>query len=46
MAKFILGVLVGLTIGTLTTTYFSNMSLDDLTVKARAELGRHMRVNN
>lgn len=46
MAKFILGVLVGLTIGTLTTTYFSSMSLDDLTVRARAALGQHMPINN
>jgi hypothetical protein len=46
MAKFILGLLVGLTIGILYGSYFSSGGLNDLTYKARATLSRHMPVNN
>jgi hypothetical protein len=46
MAKFILGVLVGLAIGTIYSSYFSKAELSDLTVKARSELGKHMPMNN
>ena len=46
MAKFTLGLLVGLVIGIVYSSYFSRTELDDLTVKARSELGRHMPINN
>ena len=46
MAKFILGVVVGLAIGLSYSAYFSRSGLNDLTVKARSELGRHMPINN
>lgn len=46
MAKFILGLVVGLVIGSVYSSYFSRSELDDLTVKARSELGRHMPINN
>lgn len=46
MTKFILGVLVGLTIGMLYSSYFSSNELNTLTVKARTELGKHMPINN
>ncbi|HEY2834975.1 MAG TPA: hypothetical protein VGI89_00305 [Rhizomicrobium sp.] len=46
MAKFILGLLVGLAIGIVYSSYFSRGELNDLTVKARGELGRHMPINN
>lgn len=46
MAKFILGLLVGLTVGLIYSSYFTMGGLNDLAVKARAELGRHIPVNN
>lgn len=46
MAKFILGLLLGLTIGMLSASYFSRSELDDLTARARATLGRHIPINN
>jgi hypothetical protein len=46
MAKFILGLLVGLAIGIVYSSYFSRSELNDITVKARGELGRHMPINN
>ena len=46
MAKFILGLLVGLAIGILFGSYFSDGGLNDLTYKARATLARHMPVND
>lgn len=46
MAKFILGLLVGLVIGLVSSPYFSRGELNDLSVKARAELGRHVPINN
>jgi len=46
MAKFILGLVVGLAIGLVYSSYFSKAQLNDLTVKARSELGRHIPVNN
>lgn len=41
MAKFILGLVVGLAIGLVYSSYFSGNQLNDITVKARNELGRH-----
>jgi hypothetical protein len=46
MAKFILGLLVGLLIGIAFSSYFSKSELTELTVKARSELGKHMPINN
>lgn len=46
MAKFILGLMVGLLIGFVYSSYFSKGELSDLTVKARAELGKHVPINN
>jgi hypothetical protein len=46
MAKFILGLVVGLAIGLLYSSYFSKSELNDLTVKARGELGKHLPINN
>jgi hypothetical protein len=46
MAKFILGLLVGIVIGIGYSSYFSRGELNDLTVKARSELGRHIPINN
>ena len=46
MAKFILGLLVGLVIRIGFSSYFSKSELNDLTVKARSELGKHMPINN
>lgn len=46
MAKFILGFLAGLAIGIAFSSYFSKSELNDLTVKARSELGKHMPINN
>jgi hypothetical protein len=46
MAKFILGLLVGLAVGMVYSSYFSKAELNDLTVKARSELGKHMPINN
>ena len=46
MAKFILGLLVGLVIGLVYSSYFTKSELNHLTVKARGELGRHLPINN
>ena len=46
MAKFIGGLLIGIIIGILATTYISDNDLQGLTVKARAALARHMPINN
>jgi len=46
MAKFILGVVLGLAIGLFYSSYFSKSELNELTVKARGELGKHMPINN
>ena len=46
MAKFILGVVVGLAVGIFYSSYFSRSEINDLTLKARAELGKHMPINN
>ena len=46
MAKFILGLLVGLVIGLVYSSYFSRGELNDLTIKARTELGKHVPINN
>ena len=46
MAKFILGLLMGVVVGMLYSSYFSASELNNLTTKARTELGRHMPINN
>ncbi|MEP6830338.1 MAG: hypothetical protein ABI963_08365 [Rhizomicrobium sp.] len=46
MAKFILGLVTGLVIGLLYSSYFASPDLNDLTRKARATMSRHMPVNN
>lgn len=46
MAKFILGLLVGVTVGLLSASYFSSSDLNDLTYKARAAVAKHFPVNN
>jgi predicted small secreted protein len=46
MAKFILGVVLGLAIGLFYSSYFSKEELSDLTVKARGELGKHMPIHD
>ena len=46
MAKFILGLLVGMTVGMLYSSYFAGNDLNDLTNKARAVVARHLPVNN
>jgi hypothetical protein len=46
MVKFILGVVLGLAIGVSYASFFSKGELTDLTGKARAELGRHVPINN
>jgi hypothetical protein len=46
MAKFILGLLVGITIGLLSASYFSSNNLSDLTYKARAAVAKHFPVSN
>jgi hypothetical protein len=46
MAKFIMGLLVGLTIGALSATYFSDKDLNILTEKARSALSRHVPIND
>jgi preprotein translocase subunit SecF len=46
MAKFIMGLLVGVVIGLLSSSYFSAGELNDLTIKARSVVSRHLPVNN
>ena len=46
MAKFILGLLVGVMIGMLSSSYFAGTSLNDLTISARAVAAKHLPVNN
>lgn len=46
MAKFVLGLLMGLIIGMLFSNYVSTSELNNLTAKARTELGKHMPINN
>ena len=46
MAKFILGLLVGLVIGIGYASYFTKSELNDLSAKARSELGKHIPINN
>ena len=46
MAKFILGVVLGLAIGLFYSSYLSKGELNELTAKARGELGRHVPINN
>lgn len=46
MAKFILGVVLGLAIGLSYASFFSKDELSDLTVKARSELGKHMPIHD
>ena len=46
MAKFILGLLVGLAIGFFYSSYFAGHDLNDLTNKARAAVAKHVPVNN
>ncbi len=46
MAKFIMGALVGLTIGILAGSYFASNSLDDFTNMARASLSRFVPMHN
>lgn len=42
MAKFILGLVTGLVLGLLYSSYFAGRDLNDLTVKARAAVSRHI----
>ena len=46
MAKFIMGLLLGITIGILYSSYFSDGGLNDLTNKARSVVSRHLPINN
>jgi hypothetical protein len=46
MAKFILGVVLGLAIGVSSSSFFSRGEISELAGKARAELGRHVPINN
>ncbi|MGZ5922677.1 MAG: hypothetical protein ACXWLT_12995 [Rhizomicrobium sp.] len=46
MAKFIMGLLLGITIGMLYSSYFSDSGWNDLTNKARSVVSRHLPVNN
>ena len=46
MAKFIMGLLLGITIGMLYSSYFSDSGLNDLTNKARSAVSRHLPVGN
>ena len=46
MAKFIIGLLVGIVIGIVYSSYFSIGGLNDLTNQARSVVGRHLPVNN
>jgi hypothetical protein len=46
MAKFITGLLVGIVIGMLYSSYFSSGGLNDLTNKARSVVSRHLPVGN
>jgi hypothetical protein len=46
MAKFILGLLVGLVAGILISPYFIGANVDDLVHRTRAAIGRHVPVND
>jgi uncharacterized membrane protein len=46
MAKFIMGLLVGIVIGIMYSSYFSIGDLNDLTSRARTVISRHLPVNN
>jgi hypothetical protein len=46
MAKFIMGLLLGIIIGLLYSSYFSDGGLNDLASKARSVVSRHLPVNN
>lgn len=46
MAKFILGLVTGLVIGLMYSSYFSIPDWNSLTVKARAMVSQHMPVND
>jgi hypothetical protein len=46
MAKFIMGLLVGIAIGMLFSSSFSDSGLNDLTNKARSMVSRHLPINN
>jgi hypothetical protein len=46
MAKFIMGLLIGVVIGLLSSSYFSTTGLNDLTNRARSAVARHLPVSN
>ena len=46
MAKFLLGLVVGVVISFLYSSYFTGRDLNDLTYKARAAVANHMPVHN
>jgi preprotein translocase subunit SecF len=46
MGKFLAGLLVGLVIGLLSSSYFSGPDLDAFTAKARSMVSKHYPVNN
>lgn len=46
MAKFLMGLLLGITIGMLYSSYFSDGGLSDLANQARSVVSRHVPVNN
>jgi hypothetical protein len=46
MAKFLVGLLAGLVIGFLSSSYFSGRDLNDFARKARSAISRHYPVNN
>jgi hypothetical protein len=46
MAKFITGLLLGITLGMLYSSYFSDGGLNDLANNARSVVSRHVPVNN
>jgi hypothetical protein len=46
MPKFIMGLLVGIVIGMLYSSYFSGGGLNDLTNKARSMISQHLPGSN
>jgi hypothetical protein len=46
MTKFILGLVTGLVIGVLYSSYFATPDLNHLVGTARSTLGRHVPINN
>jgi hypothetical protein len=46
MAKFIMGLLLGIVIGLLSSSYFSSAGLNDLTNQARSVVSRHLSGSN